>query len=200
MELGSIWLGGFRLGVLDWPPGTPEPKELTKPIAALLRRAGREETNIEIIEIAPDRGPTHWPNTHTAGSSCLRHFSAAGIQDSRAVCSFSNGRWSVWTRHNVPLREEKQKTVEKKVKRERTISANTWNQMGRETVTDWRRWMSNEAEIRGRKTRGRQRRETEKVIVWVSAKKLHPDGEKRRKDRNSARWRGKTKGENLRKK
>lgn len=39
MELGSIWLGGFRLGVLDCPPGTPEPKEFTKPTPALLTRA-----------------------------------------------------------------------------------------------------------------------------------------------------------------
>lgn len=52
MELGSIWLGGFRFGVLDCPPGTPEPKELTKPTPALLTRAvrrtrGREETEDE---------------------------------------------------------------------------------------------------------------------------------------------------------
>lgn len=39
MELGSIWLGGFRFGVLDCPPGTPEPIEFTKPIPALLTRA-----------------------------------------------------------------------------------------------------------------------------------------------------------------
>lgn len=48
MELGSIWLGGFRFGVLDCPPGTPEPKEFTKPIPALLTRAvkrtGADET------------------------------------------------------------------------------------------------------------------------------------------------------------
>lgn len=65
----------------------------------------------------------------------------------------------------MPLREDKQKKEEKKVKRERTIGAKTRNQMGRETVTDWRRWISNEAKIRGRRTRGRQRREIEKVIV-----------------------------------
>ena len=39
MELGSIWLGGFRFGALDCPPGTPEPKEFTKPTPALLTRA-----------------------------------------------------------------------------------------------------------------------------------------------------------------
>ena len=39
MELGSIWFGGFRLGVLDCPPGTPDPKEFTKPTPALLRSA-----------------------------------------------------------------------------------------------------------------------------------------------------------------
>lgn len=39
MELGSIWLGGFRFGALDCPPGTPEPKEFTKPTPALLPRA-----------------------------------------------------------------------------------------------------------------------------------------------------------------
>lgn len=39
MELGSIWLGGFRFGALDCPPGTPEPKEFTRPTPALLTRA-----------------------------------------------------------------------------------------------------------------------------------------------------------------
>lgn len=41
MEVGSIWLEGFRLGVLDCPPGTAEPKAFTKPTAALFTSAMR---------------------------------------------------------------------------------------------------------------------------------------------------------------
>lgn len=47
MELGSIWLGGFRFGVLDCPPGTPEPKEFTKPTPALLTRALKRTRGVE---------------------------------------------------------------------------------------------------------------------------------------------------------
>lgn len=47
MELGSIWLGGFRLGVLDCPPGTPEPKEFTKPTPALLTRAVKRTGGVD---------------------------------------------------------------------------------------------------------------------------------------------------------
>lgn len=39
MELGSIWLGGFRFGLLDCPPGNPAPIELTKPTPVLFKRA-----------------------------------------------------------------------------------------------------------------------------------------------------------------
>ncbi len=51
MELGSIWLGGFKLGVLDCPPGTPEPKEFTKPTPALLTRAVKKRTKGEKREL-----------------------------------------------------------------------------------------------------------------------------------------------------
>lgn len=46
MELGSIWFGGFRFGVLDCPPGTPEPKEFTRPTPALLTRAVKKRRGV----------------------------------------------------------------------------------------------------------------------------------------------------------
>lgn len=115
MELGSIWLGGFRLGVLDCPPGTPDPKEFPKPTPALLMRAvkgtrgEREREKKQRMSICGFKPTvmgfngyrTHdfmmdlrWidRNTHTVGSSCLQHFSVAGIQDSHVVCNSSNER------------------------------------------------------------------------------------------------------------
>lgn len=47
MELGSIWLGGFRFGVLDCPPGTPVPKAFTKPTPALLTRAAERTGGVD---------------------------------------------------------------------------------------------------------------------------------------------------------
>lgn len=53
MELGSIWLGGFRFGLLDCPPGKPVPIEFTKPTPALFKRAvkrmrGHEERRLHV--------------------------------------------------------------------------------------------------------------------------------------------------------
>ena len=47
------------------------------------------------------------PATYTYAAECACHWrsSAAGRRDSRAVCNFSSGRWSVWTTHNEPLKE-----------------------------------------------------------------------------------------------
>lgn len=47
------------------------------------------------------------PATYTYAAECACHWRslAAGRRDSHAVCNFSSGRWSVWTTHNEPLKE-----------------------------------------------------------------------------------------------
>lgn len=126
MELGSIWLGGFRFEVLDCPPGTPVPREFTKPTPALFTRAVKTMWEIKSEHLRIQHWLTHckvlyhskfdevWkftdiPSTHFADSSCLQHFSAAGIQDSHVVCNSSNERWSVWMRHSAALQENTQR-------------------------------------------------------------------------------------------
>lgn len=46
--------------------------------------------------------------TYAAACACHWHSSAAGRRDNRVACSFSSGRWSVWTMHNEPLQGRQQ--------------------------------------------------------------------------------------------